>query len=70
MRDLKIKYIFHGHWEISIVFRGKEYKKVTTNSKAIDDYNSDDLEKDGRELRKKRGFKDLRNEVIRAHQLK
>lgn len=70
MRDLKIKHVFYGHWEISILFRGKEYKKVTTNSQAIDDYNSDDLEKDGRELRKKRGFKDLRNEVIIAHQLK
>ncbi len=70
MRDLKITFTGYGHWEISIVFRGKEYKKVTTNSQAIDDYNSDDLEKDGLKLRKKRGFKDLRNEVIRAHQLK
>jgi chlorite dismutase len=57
----------HGHWRVAILHYGKEISAVTTNSMAIDDYHSDEMEKDGRVLRKLRGYRELREEVIRKN---
>lgn len=64
IRILKTGY---GHWRVTIEYYGKEISCTSTNSTAIDDYNSDPDERDGRELRQKRGFNALRNEIIRNH---
>lgn len=57
----------YGHWRITIEYYGKEISSTTTNSMAVDDYNCEEWEKDGRELRKNRGYNSLRNEIIRKH---
>lgn len=54
----------YGHWKIATTHYGKEISTVTTDSMSIDDYNSEDDEKDGRELRKLRGYNALRSEII------
>ena len=57
----------YGHWKISMEYRNKEISCVTNNSTAIDDYRCDEFEKDGRELRKKRGFEQLKSELVRKN---
>lgn len=60
----------HGHYKVGIEFRGKEYTIITNNMGAIDDYRSEVGERDGRELRVKRGYLALRDEIIRANDLR
>lgn len=60
----------YGHYKIGIIYRGKEYSTITSDMSSIDDYKSDPYEKDGRELRHKRGYLSLRNEIIREHDLR
>lgn len=57
----------YGHWRITTSYYGKEISTITTDSCSIDDYNCDDFQKDGRELRKKRGALSLRSEIIRKN---
>lgn len=38
----RIKPVGYGHFEVSIIFRNKAYKAVTTNTGAIDRINSRD----------------------------
>lgn len=57
----------YGHWRISTDYYGKEISCITTNSIAIDNYNSEDDERKGRKLRRKMGAADLRNEIISYH---
>lgn len=42
--SLNIRFLSYGHWEISAVIRGKLKKCVTTDSIAVDNYNSDTWE--------------------------
>jgi hypothetical protein len=65
MKSLQIKQTSYGHWYVSFDYRNRVIGATTTNSVAIDDYKSDPCEKDGRELRKKRGYTALYNEVVR-----
>lgn len=67
MKTLNILKTGYGHWKVSISHYSKVLSATTTNSVAIDDYNCDEYEKEGRELRKKRGYTSLRNEVIRRN---
>ena len=67
MKTLNIEKTGYGHWKVSLTHYGKVMSSTTTNSEAIDDYNCEEEEKDGRELRKKRGYISLRNEVIRKN---
>ena len=67
---IRIEHAGYGHKKIAIKFYGKEISCITTNMPAVDDYNSEDGELDGRELRSKRGYIALRNEVIRKHREK
>ena len=57
----------YGHYKIGIMYYGKLITCITNNMPAIDDYNSDPHEKDGRELRVKRGYEALRAEIIRKN---
>jgi hypothetical protein len=54
----------YGHYKVGIKYRGKLITAVTNNMQAVDDYKSEDGEKDGRVLRRKRGYECLRNEII------
>lgn len=60
----------HGHYSFLIQYRGKEYKTVTDNMPAMDDFRSEEGQRDGRELRTLRGAKALRAEAIRKHNLR
>mgnify|MGYP006270173079 CR=1 FL=1 len=60
----------HGHFKVKITFRGKQYSAVTANMHAVDAYQSEEGEKDGRKLRRKEGYTALRNEVIRKNNLR
>lgn len=64
---IRIEHAGYGHKKITIEYYGKEISCVTTNMPAVDDYNSEEGERDGRELRSKRGYISLRDEVIRKH---
>lgn len=68
MKNLTIKFNGYGHWKIECDYRGKRISTVTTNSQAIDDYNSDESERDGRVLRKIRGYKTLIAEIKRNYE--
>lgn len=46
-----------GSWKISVKYRGKDISLITTNSMAIDDYNSHDYE------RSKGGWRQLFDEL-------
>lgn len=60
----------YGHYKIGITFRGKLYTTTTTDMPSIDDYHSDEWEKDGRVLCHKKGYNCLRNQIIRDNNLK
>lgn len=65
--NLEIRQTGYGHWRITTTHYGKDISCTTTNSKAIDDYNSEDGERDRGRLRKKQGYELLRLECIRAN---
>ena len=65
--DITVKFQSYGHWKISIEKYGKILSTVTTNSQAIDDYNSDPDEKIGKKFRKKQGYQILKEEILDAN---
>lgn len=67
MKYISILFSAHGHWKISMQYRNKTISCITTNSTAIDDYRCDEFEKDGRVLRKKRGYEKLKSELVRKN---
>jgi hypothetical protein len=64
---IRIESAGYGHKRITVEYRGKQISGITTNMPAVDDYNSEEGERDGRELKRKRGYTSLRNEVVRKH---
>lgn len=66
-RNLKTSFSGHGHYKISMLYRGKTISTTTNNMPAIDDFKSDEFEKDGREYRKLRGYRALISELLRAN---
>lgn len=67
--NLDIRKTGHGHWRITTTHYNKEISCITTDSCSIDDYYSDEYEKCGKTLRKLRGYKNLRSEIIRKNKL-
>lgn len=65
---LTITFKGYGHWKIATNYYGKEISCMNNDSLSVDDYNSEEDERDGRELRKKRGYWNLRNQCIREYQ--
>jgi hypothetical protein len=65
--DLRILPAGYGHWKIQTTYRGKVISCTTTDSMAIDDFNSEPDEKDGRQLRHRRGYNSLRDECIQKN---
>lgn len=52
----------YGHWKVTFHnYRGKDRTFTTNDSQAIDDYNSE--EKDGRIIRKRRGYLSLKDQL-------
>ena len=66
-RNLTILPSGYGHWKISCDYRGKQIHAITTNSVAIDNFNSDPFEKKDGRNRVKEGYQDLINEIIRKN---
>lgn len=66
-RNLTIKMAGYGHWRVSMDYRGKTISTVTTNSMAVDDFNSEFGEKKHGYNRRKSGYEALCNEIIRAN---
>ena len=64
MKTISIKKTGYGHWLISMEYRRKTISTTTTNSMAVDDFNSDIDEKQGRKLRWKAGYEQLKAELI------
>jgi hypothetical protein len=58
----------YGHYKVTIIYRGKEYKCTTTNIEAIDAAKEGDNEK-GRPTRRQ-AFLRLYNEVKQANNLR
>lgn len=67
MKLLRIEMKGYGHWRVSMQYRNKNLSCITTDSQAIDDYMSDEDERDGRVLRKKRGYEALKSEILRKN---
>lgn len=65
-RDLTIEYKGNGFYAITAIVRGKRKSCITTNSKAVDDFLSQEGEicEKTLENRKKRGYTDLLEEII------
>lgn len=59
----------HGHYKVGFMWYGKEYTTVTSDMPSIDDYKSDEWEKDGRKLKWKQGQESLVNQIKRANNL-
>ncbi len=67
-RNLLIMSTGRGHYRIECDYRGKRIYTITTNTMAIDDFNSEFGEKmDGRN-RMKEGYECLVNTIIRDNQ--
>lgn len=66
-RNLTIKMTGYGHWRVSMDYRGKTISTVTTNSSAIDDFNSEFGDKMDGCNRRKAGYEALCNEIIREN---
>jgi len=68
MKHIQIQFSGYGHWKISTTIRGKEKQTITTNSIAVDNYNSDmnDRERGAMGQTKKQAAKSLYNEIARA----
>jgi hypothetical protein len=64
---LSVMFSGYGHYKVTTTYYGKEISCTTTDMPSIDDFNSDEHERDGRELRKLRGYKSLRSECIREN---
>lgn len=67
-RNLSIRMTGYGHWRIECDYKGKRINTVTTNSVAVDNFNSEFGEKDNYGYnRRKQGYESLCNEIINAN---
>ena len=56
---LSVTFQSYGHWKIVTTYYGTEISCITTDSKAVDDYNDED------QKRQNRGYDSLRRECIK-----
>jgi hypothetical protein len=66
-RFLTISKTGYGHWRIECDYRGKTISTITTNSMAIDDFNSEFGEKKQGKNRRLMGYIDLCEEIISSN---
>lgn len=70
----RVSYNFsgHGHYKVTIIFRGKKYTSITTNMPAIDRVGDNDNKRDTGKVYEtpKQALRALYNEVKRLHNLK
>ena len=59
---LRVSPVFYGHYKIESVYYNRKITCITTNMQAVDNYQSEDGDK-----RIAKGYKSLRNEVIRKN---
>jgi len=67
MKTIHIQQKGYGHWKISMEYRNRIISCVTTDSMAVDDFNSSIDEKQGRKLRWKAGYEQLKRELIMSN---
>lgn len=67
-RNLIISPTGRGHYRISCDYRGKTISTITTNTRGIDDFNSELGELVDGCNRIKQGYEILINEIIRANE--
>ena len=60
----------HGHYKVITEHYNKEISCITNDMSSIDDLKSEEGEKDGRVLKRLRGYNNLRNECIRKNKQK
>lgn len=65
--DMRVIFSGHGHYRVTMTYRGKEISCITNNMPAIDDFQSEEFERDGRCNRILQGFNALRGECIRKN---
>lgn len=66
-RNLHIVFRGYGHWRVFMDYRGKRISTITTNSEAVDNFNSDIDEKKDGQNRIKLGYEHLCHEIIRKN---
>ena len=67
--EMRLTWSGYGHYKVEMKYMGKTISCVTNNMPAVDDYNSDMSEREGRRLRYLIGYRSLRNECIRKNNL-
>lgn len=69
-RNLSISFRSYGHWRIECDYYGKRISCITTDSIAIDDFNSEFDEKDEDGFnRRLQGYTSLCSEIIRKNKI-
>jgi hypothetical protein len=65
-KNIRIKQTGYGHWQVSADYYGKRRTIVTTDSEAIDNFNSEFGEKKDGCNRRKQGYATLLSYIKRA----
>jgi len=68
--DLEVRPHGHGHYKVKSKRYGKAVFCITNNMQAIDDFQSEEREKDGKVLIKLRGYKALKRELTQKNKNK
>jgi len=71
-KNVSFLFSSYGHNKVTIIFRGKEYKCISTNTQATDRIKDDNegLDRNSYYTTKKEAYLSLYNEVKRANNLK
>ena len=66
-RGLRIEKTGYGHWKASCIYRGKRISTVTTDSVAVDLWNSDEDDKKQGQNAVRLGYNSLIWQIVRAN---
>jgi len=66
-RSISVSALGRGHYRVSAEFYGETLSATTANTLAIDDWNSEDMEKDGKEYRQLRGGRVILSIIRKAN---
>lgn len=66
-KPITINFVSHGHWRITMNHYNKNLSCITNNSVAVDEYRSEENERDSEGIVWLRGYKTLKNEILRNY---
>jgi len=66
-RNLTVSKTGYGHWRITCTYYGKRISTVTTDSVSVDNYHSDEYDRNREGYRILNGYKSLCSQIINAH---